>query len=147
LLRLEGPDIGRAPQAGRPGLVGLPVWLWTTRTPRTWGPVSATASVPGLSVTATARAQRIVWSMGDGHSVTCTRPGTPYRESLGGRRSPDCGYVYTQPSTTEPDGTYRVTGTTTWRVVWAGGGDSGAITLTRSSTTTVEIGELQVLIS
>ena len=85
--------------------------------------------------------------MGDGHSVTCTRPGTPYHESLGNRRSPDCGHVYTQPSLTEPGGTYRVTATTTWQVVWAGGGDSGVITLTRSSTTTVEIRELQVLIS
>lgn len=147
LLRLEGPDIGMAPEAGRSGLVGLPVWLWTAVAPRTWGPVSATASVPGLSVTATARAQRITWSMGDGHSVTCTGPGTPYRESLGARRSPDCGHVYAQPSTTEPGGTYRVRATTTWRVIWAGGGDSGVITVTRSSSTALEIGELQVLIS
>ena len=35
----------------------------------------------------------------------------------------------------------------TIRVTWAGGGDSGVITLTRSSSTTAEIGELQVLIS
>ncbi len=147
LLALRGPAIGIAPSLGRPGLVGLPVWLWTGVSAHTWGPVSATATVPGLSVTASARAQRITWSMGDGHTVTCRSPGTPYRVSLGGRRSPDCGYVYEQPSAVVPGGKYRVVATTTWQVRWAGGGQAGVITVTRASATTVQINELQVLIS
>ena len=88
-LQLLGPEIGMAPPPTSTGLVGVPVWLWTAVTPATWGPTSATASVPGLSVTATARADHIVWDMGDAHSVTCANPGTPYRQSLGGGRVAD----------------------------------------------------------
>lgn len=147
LLRLEGPSIGMAPRPGSTGLVGVPVWMWTAVTPRTWGPASATASVPGLSVTATARAARIVWSMGDGHSVTCTGPGTPYAESLGAKASPTCGYLYATSSARQPGAKYAVTATTTWNVTWSGGGQSGALTVTRASTTRVSIGELQVLVT
>jgi hypothetical protein len=147
LLRLSGPDIGMAPSPGSTGLVGVPVWMWTAVTPRTWGPASATASVPGLSVTATARAARIVWSMGDGHSVTCAGPGTPYTESLGAKASPTCGYLYATSSARQPGAKYAVTATTTWNVTWTGGGQSGALTVTRTSTTQVSIGELQVLVT
>ncbi len=147
LLRLSGPDIGMAPRPGSTGLVGLPVWLWTAATPTTWGPSSATASVPGLSVTATARAARIVWGMGDGHSVTCANPGTPYAETLGAKASPTCGYVYAISSAAQPGAKYKVTATTTWNVTWVGGGQTGALTVTRASATQVSIGEMQVLVS
>lgn len=146
-MRLTGPDIGMAPSPGKTGLVGLPVWLWTAVSAKTWGPASATASVPGISVTATARAKRIVWDMGDGHTVTCTTPGTPYTTSKGDRPSPTCGYVYTRSSASQSDHVFAVMATTTWAVTWIGGGESGALTVTRSSTTQVRIGELQVLVS
>ncbi len=147
LMRLAGPDIGMAPGAGKTGLVGLPVWLWTAVSASTWGPTSATASVPGVSVTARAEATRIVWDMGDGHSVTCTGPGTPYTTSQGDSRSPTCGHVYAASSAAQPNHAYTVTATTTWSVTWTGGGQSGALTVTRTSTTQVRIGELQVLVS
>jgi hypothetical protein len=121
--------------------------MWTAVTPTTWGPVTATASVPGLSVTATGRAQRIVWSMGDGSSVTCTGPGTSYTPSLGGRGSPTCGHVYQRSSAAQPQATYPITATTTWQVTWTGGGQNGVLTVTRTSTATVSIGELQVLVT
>lgn len=146
-MRLDGPAIGMAPPTGKTGLVGLPVWMWTTVSASTWGPSSARASVPGLTVTATARAKRIVWTMGDGHSVTCASPGTPYSADKGDGPSPTCGYVYQRSSASQPGHEYTVTATTTWDVAWAGGGESGVITVTRSSTTSVRIGELQVLVS
>lgn len=146
-MRLTGPDVGMAPTEGKTGLVGLPVWLWTTVSETTWGPASATASVPGLSVTATARAKRIVWDMGDGHTVTCANPGTPYTTSKGAAESPTCGYVYTRSSASQPDHVFTVTATTTWDVTWSGGGESGALMVSRSSTALVRIGELQVLVS
>ncbi len=146
-MRLTGPNIGMAPAAGKTGLVGLPVWLWTAVSPSTWGPTSATATVPGLSVTATARAQKVVWDMGDGHSVTCLNPGTAYTTSKGAAASPTCGYRYTHSSASQPGSVYTVTATTTWSVAWAGGGQSGVLTVTRTSTTSVRIGELQVLVS
>lgn len=146
-LALSGPDIGLAPDPAKTGLVGLPVWMWTRVSPSTWGPISATASVPGLSVTATAKAVRIVWAMGDGHQVTCTGPGTPYTRAAGATKSPTCGYVYETSSAGRPDAAYTITATTTWDIRWSGGGDSGQLTQTRSSTTRARIGEMQVLVS
>jgi hypothetical protein len=145
-MQLLGPDIGTVPESGKVGLVGLPVWMWTEVSPRTWGPMSVTASVPGLSVTATANAEQISWRTGDGHTVVCRGPGTPYQDRFGGRSSPDCGHTYTRTSARIPGGAYPVTATTTWRVVWVGGGQRGELTLDRSTTTRVRIGELQVLV-
>ena len=146
-LVLKGPAIRMAPKVGRMGLVGLPVWMWTTVSPSRWGPTSATASVRSVSVTATAHVVKVVWSMGDGRSVTCTRPGTPYTAARGNAASPDCGYRYATSSAGKTDGAYTVTATSTWRIDWVGGGESGQLTQTRSSTAAVRIGELQVLIS
>ena len=147
LLPLRGPAIGIAPSPSGRGLVGLPVWMWTAVSPETWGPATATASVPGMSVTARAQASRIVWSMGDGRRVVCANPGTPYAASYGGSRSPTCGHVYAAPSRTAPSGRYPVTATTTWEIDWfvVGGGQTGALTVTRSSATSVRIDELQVV--
>ncbi len=147
MLELRGPEIGMAPPPGSTGLVGLPVWLWTEVSESTWGPATATASVPELSVTATAQAVRVVWDMGDGTKVTCRTPGTPYSMSYGGVPSPTCGHLYTAPSGGQPGNAYPVTATTTWEVSWSGGGASGVITVTRSSSTSVRVGELQVLVS
>lgn len=145
-LGLRGPDIGIAPRPDGTGLVGLPVWLWTRVTPHTWGPVTATAAVPGMSVTATAHATRIDWTTGDGHTITCAGPGTPYRLVRTGALSPTCGYTYPRSSAGQPDQRYMVTGTTTWHVHWVGGGAAGDMTVTRRASTSVRIAELQVLL-
>lgn len=144
-LPIRGAQIQTAPNVGGAGLVGLPVWLWTTVNTDTWGPQTATASVPGLSVTATANASKIQWVMGDGGSVTCTTPGTPYSAGFGGKPSPDCGYVYSQSSGSQSGGKYTITAVTTWHVIWSGGGQSGALDVTRQSTSTLQIQELQVV--
>lgn len=144
-MQLTGAVIGMTPGPGRTGLVGVPVWLWTEVTPTSWGPNSATATVPGLSVTATAQASKIVWDMGDGATVTCANPGTAYYK--GAITSPTCQHIYERSSAGQPDDAYPVTATTTWDVTWTGGGASGALTLTRASSSTVRIGELQVLVT
>ena len=104
--------------------------------------------MPGLSVTATATAESIAWDMGDGHTVTCKTPGTPYAASDGLAPSPDCGYTYTQPSGHMPGGTYTITATTTWKVTWTSSdGESGALPplTTPPSTVAVKVGELQAV--
>ena len=144
-MALTGPAIRLSIPADKFATVGVPVWLWTEVTPTTWGPNSATASVPGLSVTATAQARQIVWDTGDGRSETCRNPGTPYY--TGGVVSPTCQHVYERSSAQEPDTAYRVTATTTWDVTWTGGGTSGSLTVTRVSTGSVRVGEVQVLVT
>ncbi|NUR72222.1 MAG: hypothetical protein HOU81_15520 [Hamadaea sp.] len=149
-LPIAGPDIGLAPRPGGSGLVGLPVWMWTEQRPETWGTQSATASVPGLSVTARATSVRISWEMGDGSTKVCGNPGTPYTPAAGGSASRTCGYQYTEPSRDQriPGhlGRYRVVGTTTWHVEWtATTGETGELDVTRSSTTYIRIDEMQVV--
>ena len=146
-MTLRGADIGSTPGPNKPGLVGMPVWLWATTSATTWGPNTATAAVPGLSVTATARVTKITYSMGDGGSVTCTTAGTPYKKSYGGKSSPDCGYRYSKVSTGEPGGKFTVTATSTWEITWqASTGQGGTLPAeTRTSTTTARVGELQVV--
>jgi len=155
-IHLLGAQIGLEPNPAGSGVVGLPVWMWTAKTPAvpgphdtsgTWGPLTASASGGGITVTITARAQRIVWTMGDGHSVTCNNPGTSYKASGGSTRSPNCGYTYTKPSSTvaHPHGRYTITATTYWTATWNGGGQTGMLTPTSRSQTSVQIGEIQVV--
>ena len=145
-IPMADPDIGIAPSKNGSGLVGLPVWLWVDNTDATWGPISRTASVPGLSVTAKAQVSQAKWWMGDGATNICTSPGTPYKASYGMASSPDCGYRYSKPSV---PGRYTVTVTTTWVINWwvVGGGATGTSTVFRQSQTTVAIEELQVVTS
>lgn len=144
-ITLKGADIGMAPRPGSAGLVNLPVWMWTEVTPNTWGPITSSASAGGLTVTITAKAERIVWNMGDGKTVTCTNPGTPFKTGDGGKKSPTCGHIYLKPSRDRAGDQYQVTATTDWRVDWSGGGVSGVIDQTRTAQTTVQIDELQVV--
>ncbi|MFK3984470.1 hypothetical protein ACI2K4_29365 [Micromonospora sp. NPDC050397] len=149
-LPMRGAQIGISPNQAGTGLVGLPVWMWTAVTPQTWGPITATASVPGLSVTARGIATKITWEMGDaGRSIVCDNPGTPYdKAKYGASASPTCGYDgYSQPSRAKPGGRYTVTATTTWHIDWwvVGGGATGAETVTRESTASIRIDELQVV--
>ena len=50
-------------------IVRVPTWLWLP--PSSWGTRSATASVPGLAVTATAAPTTVTWTLGDGSTITC----------------------------------------------------------------------------
>lgn len=148
-LVLRPPTITMAPMNGGSGLVGMPVWLSiATTNNQYWGQqTTPPVSVPGLSVTATAKTKSVTWDMGDGHTVPCLNPGTPYSASDGLTASPDCPYIYRQPSGSKPGGVYTVTATTTWEVTWsASTGQSGTLPdQTLTSTTTIKIGELQAV--
>ena len=147
-IHLLGAHIGIAPQPGGSGAVGLPVWLWTAVTPNTWGPLSASASGGGITVTVTAKASRIVWHMGDGGQVSCGNPGTPYEAKYGMSASPTCPYIYRVPSSTatHANGRFTITATTYWTVNWSGGGQTGVLNPTSQSQTSVEIGEIPVVV-
>lgn len=148
-MDLRAIDIGIVPEPGAAsvGLVGLPVWMWTEQTPNTWGPISRTANAGGITITATANVQRVVWNMGDGTTVTCSTPGTSYQDHYGDQRSPDCGHKYTETSVGQPGDAYPVTATNYWIVDWNGGGDSGQIPLELTAQIRIQVGELQVLVT
>lgn len=142
-MELRALRIGIVPESGpdRLGLVGLPVWLWAADPgPSTLGPVTRSVSAGGFTVTATARLQRVVWSMGDGQFVSCRGGGTPYRLSYGKTDSPTCGYRYTR------QGHYTVTATSWWLVEWSGIGQSGVIPMRLANSVPITIGEAQSLV-
>ncbi|MGW1894143.1 ATP/GTP-binding protein [Streptomyces sp. NPDC002004] len=146
-MTLLGPDIASPKEAGK-YTVGVPMWLWVNQSPTTYGPNTASASAGGVTVTATAKVSKIVWQMGDGISVTCNGPGTPYRASHGMAESPTCGHVYSKTSASELAGKYRLTATSTWTINWrvtGDGGETGQLTEIRQSQVQVAIGEVQVV--
>ncbi|WP_347350379.1 hypothetical protein [Intrasporangium sp.] len=144
-ITLPKPTIGSAPcsAANCMGAVGVPVWLWTD--PANWRPITASASVAGITVNVQARMSSVAWSMGDGHTVTCATPGTKFDLSWGFRDSPDCGYRYQKTSRNQPDGRYTLRATATYDVVFSGA-YTGTLNPTTSSTTSLAIGEYQVII-
>ncbi|GAA4898808.1 PKD domain-containing protein [Streptomonospora salina] len=136
-LDLPLPQVGLAPPTGT-GLVGAPVWMWVEDDG--WSPVSRTATAGSVSVTATATPTSVTWHMGDGASVACSGPGTPYTRDADASASPDCGHSYSAP------GEYEITATVHWSIEWQGGGASGTDSLTRTSSDTLRIGEGQALV-
>jgi hypothetical protein len=144
-LQLSGPRVATSPPPDRMQLVNVPTWLWLDRS--SWAPVSATASVPGESVTATAMPMSVTWTLGDGSTVVCEGPGTPY--VAGGdpaAPSPDCGHTYLRSSAGEPAGAFIVSATVSWGVSWSGAGQSGSLpALTTTSTAQLRVGESQAI--
>ena len=142
-MRLGPIRIGMVPvdAPGSMGIVGVPAWLWVDGPDaQTFGPASSSASAGGVTVTATAKVSRVVWSMGDGKAVTCVTAGTVFRTGDGGKQSPDCGYTYSK------QGTYTIRATSTWAITWtATTGVSGTMSLSFTSTRTLVVGEIQVV--
>ncbi len=125
-LKLPRPVIRTSPPEDFRQVVRVPTWMWVER--GTWAPVTTSATVDGVEVTATARPRKAVWSMGDGGTVECLGPGTPYSDSYGPRASsPDCGYIYQRASLGEPKGAFTVSVRVTWDVEWHGNGQAGVV--------------------
>ncbi|GAB3677561.1 hypothetical protein GCM10027597_18500 [Saccharopolyspora tripterygii] len=142
-LRLPSPQIQASPADTQ--LVQLPTWLWLDR--GQWQPQTATASVPGVSVTATASPSSVRWSMGDGSTVSCPGPGTPFPPDTDPRAtSPDCGHTYRQSSQAHQSHAYPIEATVTWTVTWSGPTGGGTLPdLTTTSIASFEVAESQAL--
>lgn len=142
-LRLAAPPVRINPPPAAGGAVVqiafVPSWVWIDVA--VWTARSATASVPGLSVTATATPTRLVLSTGDGGDVVCQGPGTAWTAGPDPlTASPTCGYTYTR------QGSYTLTATVTWAVGWAGGGQTGSVpALTTVSRLPVQVVEPRAL--
>lgn len=131
-MNLVGARVGATPLIpGAPGVVGIQTWLWVDNAgERAWGPATRSASAGSVTVTATAKATKVVWDMGDGTTVTCANKGTEWTRARGDGDSPTCGHTYQVDSGGQPGDAYTITATTHWRVEWTGAGQSGVITFT-----------------
>lgn len=148
VLRAINIGITPEPGDGNVGIVGMPVWMWAANPDgHTVGPISASASAGGITVTATARLHALTWDMGDGTTVICNGAGTPYQASYGNTMSPDCGHVYEESSSTNSGGTFKVTATSDWVITWEGAGQTGTIRLNGlARSVEISVGEAQVLV-
>lgn len=145
-LELPAPVIDSSPGGGVPQTVQLPTWVWLPQ--NQWAPRSATATVPGESVTATATPRSVTWAWGDGASSVCQGPGTPFITGVTdpAAASPDCGHTYRQTSATAPGQQFPVTATLAWSVSWSGGGQSGTFPdLTTTATVHWTVRQIQSL--
>lgn len=141
-LRLPTPTIAENPAGEQ--LVNLPTWMWLSSG---WGPVSATASVPGVSVTAVATPTSVSWSMGDGSTVSCAGAGTPFQPGADPKASsPDCGHTYRTSSASQASQAFPVTATVHWMVTWSGAGQGGTFPdMTTTGNAAFRVAESQAL--
>lgn len=152
-MQLRMGSIGSTPPEGTTAsLVGLPIWLWVSDpAPNTTGPITATASDGGVSVTVTATLDRIEYAMvresggGTTASTNCAGEavgGTAYDASYEDAPSPTCGITADQNQRT---GTYTITGTAYWTAEWSGGGQTGTIPVDVDNSIQLVVDELQVI--
>lgn len=144
-MNLSAPELGMFPKPlGQDntamGYVGWPMWLWVADpSPQTWGPITASASDEGFTVTATARVDRIEWDMGNGEVITCGQGSKHPSTAVRGEQSPDCGYTY------EVENIYTITATAYWDVTWSAPSGSGTLQLDLARSEEMLIGEIQVV--
>ncbi len=140
-IALPGPSIHTNPSGYT--IVNLNTWLWVDEA--AWRPFVASATAGPVTATAVATPSSVSWSMGDGDTVVCQGPGTPYDQNEpASDQQTNCSYTYRQSSAGQPspdgdpnDGAYQVTASVTWTVTWTATGAPGGGTLpvlqTRSS--------------
>lgn len=149
-ITLPSPVIETNPSGA--SFVNLSTWFWISSS--VWRPFTATASAGGVSATATATPVRVEFSTGDGGSVTCQGPGTPYdRSEASSAQTTACSHIYRSSSANQqsPDGNpndaaYLVTATITWSVTWeAVGAPGGGILapMTTSSTARLRVEQIE----
>jgi hypothetical protein len=149
-MRLPSPQIETNPNTQ--AIVNLPTWLWLDQ--GTWSPESVSASVGTVTATATATPEQVQWTMGDGGSVACNGPGTPYQPSVPAEsQATNCSYTYSRSSAGEPSATgdpndagFAVTATITWGVTWSAQGEpAGGVLdpLTTSSSRSLPVEQIQ----
>lgn len=144
---IPSPALAFNPSPSEGAVVNVETWLWVERS--AWRAVSAQAASGGVTVTATAAPQRVVWEMGNGDRVTCNGPGPPYdRSKRPDEQTTDCSYTYRSSSARAAGGAFTVTATVSWAVTWsvtgaAGGGSLG--TVSRSQSIRMPVREIQAV--
>jgi hypothetical protein len=147
-LPLPAPIIRTNPAANLDQLVNLPMWVWLA--PASWGRRTATAAVPGLTVTVVANPTTVTWRPGDGTVRICRGPGTAYDPARSpGSQQASCAHTYRRSSLGQPAGRYRMTATITWAIRWTASGAisaSGSLPpLERSAQTSLRVVEAEAL--
>jgi hypothetical protein len=135
-----------------PALVNLETWLWID--PLAWAPQRSEVEVccPAVVVSVEATPEKVSFATGDGATVTCEGPGTPFDPNQAdSAQHSDCSHSYTRSSANQPSQRYTVTARVQWSASWTvrgaappGGGPLPAV---QQATTPVplRVGEIQSL--
>lgn len=143
-LQLPTPEVmvGPDPSVNKwnMAVVGYPLWIWSG----TASTASISRAYPAATLTLRAELEELVFEMGDGVVLRCVDP-APYPEGVAlATPSPNCGHVYQMPS---PKGQqHTITATGHWVIRWSAGEFSGRLTMDRTSTRSLKVGELQSII-
>lgn len=136
------PELAIAPD----GLHFTQLQSWLAVEPAYWFAVrEATASAGRVQVTAVANAREAVWDMGDGKSVTCDH-GTVWRPGL----DPDaasCSHTYRRTSVGQAEDSFEINTTVRFEVTITTNapGSYGPFEIERTTTETVQVGEIQAV--
>ena len=140
------PKVGPDPSLNRWNIVpvNLPIWLWLDE------PDALTKSVnqQGIEIDMVARRTRVVFDMGNGDKVKCTRMSRwrkPLSDAELNRPSPNCGYRYRKLPKQEGAG-FMMNVTVEWTVTWSALGQTGTVPLTMTGSRHMPVGELQTVI-
>ncbi|AYL39638.1 hypothetical protein CNQ36_22800 [Streptomyces fungicidicus] len=125
-IRVPGTEVTLAPTETTK--VNLPTWAWLDGAE--FKPVSVTASVPDIAISATATAEPVSLEIKPGTPDAQTYPasgvcgidgrriGEPYQKG-DADRTPPCGVKYLRSS---GDGAFPLQATVTWKIHWTGTG-------------------------
>jgi hypothetical protein len=128
------------------GYVNIETWLATAEP----GDQTATAAIPGLSVTVTATVVSTTWSTGDGDDeIVCEGVGVAWTPGTPDDEAAPCGHTYTaHGAPVYGSAPFTITVAHSWRVTWQATdgtvGDLGTIT-GPTTTITYEVREIQTI--
>lgn len=144
-LLLPEPTVAMNPPGDQ--VVHIESWLWINEA--IWTPRARSVSAGGVTTTVRATPRRVIWDMGNGDSVVCHGPGTPYDPIRSAdEQTTDCSYTYRHSSADQPGEAYQVTATVEWEVSWtvAGAAGGGALpAMFTTAPTAVRVAEMQAL--
>lgn len=130
-LPSTAPHIQPSPSDNEWGVlaVGLPLWV-TVPTAQT---LDTTLTQEGITIAIHATREPVRLDMGDGTILTCSTMTPRPADTPPLTGSPDCGHTYLHP------GDYTVTAITGWRIGWSTLGQTGVLTDTTHSSTSVPV--------
>ena len=146
--RLPLPRGVFSPELGAGAVVHFPLWFAVPD--GQWAPVSASASIPGLTAVVTATPVQLVFEPGDGSApAACAGPGPKFRPGMREPSSPPaCSFTYRDASSVAPGGrAWPASLSIRWEVTWSAstgaGGSLGG--LTTAAAYGVPVGEIQAI--
>lgn len=126
-------------------VVNLPTWLWIS--PAVWHSVTASATAGGITADVVAQPVSVTWSLGNGQSLDCNGPGTPYNDNIPlSWQLTNCSYTYTSDFS---GAEIMLTATIHWTVTWsATNGVTGSLPpLSSQSTVPLHVEQIESIIT